>query len=94
MLSICGILCSECQFFGKSCSGCQAVSGKPFWVEFMKVDACRLYDCCVKQKRLENCGQCAELPCSIYREQKDPNISEKEHLESIKTRVSRLKKST
>ncbi|NLM97380.1 MAG: GNAT family N-acetyltransferase [Halanaerobiaceae bacterium] len=40
---------------------------------------------------LKSCGDCGELPCKMFVALKDPNISQKEHLEEFKNRVNRLK---
>jgi hypothetical protein len=34
---------------------------------------------------------CSELPCQMFREMKDPNITEEQHQKSIAVRVIRLK---
>lgn len=91
ILSACGILCNECNFFGKECQGCIQQLGKPFWTVEYKIPACPLYDCSVNERKYKNCGDCAELPCKTYREMKDPNSTEEEHQQSIIDRVKRLK---
>lgn len=92
MLTLCGIYCDECQYFEKSCSGCQASEGKPFWLQFAQIDRCRLHKCCVDEKKFESCGQCPELPCDIFFELKDPGMSEEAHRKSIDERVRCLKR--
>jgi len=52
---------------------------------------CPLYDCSVNKKGLKDCGGCSELPCQMFREMKDPDSSEEEHLKSITTRVAALR---
>lgn len=92
MLSACGLLCDECEYFGKNCTGCSEVKGQPFWVQEMNVDNCALYQCCVDQKGFAHCGHCSLLPCSMFFEQKDPSLSDEEHAQGIKERVARLDK--
>lgn len=65
-LSCCGMLCSECEYYPKECSGCHEMKGEVFWVEFTGDKCCEIYHCCVNQKGYSNCGQCGELPCSHY----------------------------
>ncbi|HOZ30727.1 MAG TPA: DUF3795 domain-containing protein [Bacteroidales bacterium] len=91
-ISACGLICDNCQFFNKECTGCHQTKGKPFWTAFQEnVSVCPLYDCSVNKKNLKDCGGCNELPCKLFYNLKDPNTTEEQHLESIKTRVSVLK---
>jgi len=86
-ISACGLICDNCQFFSKECEGCHAAKGKPFWTAFKNnVSVCSIYDCSVNRKGLKDCGLCDSLPCRIYFDLKDPNITEEQHLESIKAR--------
>jgi len=92
-LSACGLICSDCPFFNKECKGCYYVCGKPFWTAHATANGiCPLYDCSVHKKALPNCGACVELPCKLFNELKDPNISEEEHQKSILQRVVNLRK--
>ncbi len=85
-------MCDTCKFFSKECDGCHAVKGKPFWTAFSgNVSVCPIYDCSVNSNKLKDCGLCDKLPCKIYFDLKDPNTTEEQHLESIKTRVTILK---
>ncbi len=91
-LSVCGIDCSKCQYFNVSCNGCNAVEGSPFWAkEYFPNKICSLYECAVIKNRFKSCGDCNELPCKMYIELKDPNMSEEDHKKSITERVLRLK---
>ncbi|HOT45475.1 MAG TPA: DUF3795 domain-containing protein [Spirochaetota bacterium] len=92
IISACGLLCNECGFFGKRCDGCCAVKGETFWAKKATPDRiCPLYKCSVVERKYDNCGRCAELPCGKFTGLKDPNISEEQHARSIQERVSRLK---
>jgi hypothetical protein len=91
-ISVCGLVCSECQFYNVSCKGCKAVEGSTFWAkEMLPSKVCALYECAVTNKKYGSCGECSELPCKMFRELKDPNSSEEEHLKSIDERVLRLR---
>ena len=91
-LSACGLNCSDCQFLGKNCGGCNKVSGKTFWaVEHLPAKICPIFDCSINTKKLKNCGKCADLPCKIFTNLKDPAISDEEHQKSIQKRVAALK---
>ena len=89
-LSVCGLVCSECAYHPKECGGCREVEGRPFWVDPGST-GCELYQCSI-DKQYDSCGDCAELPCKQFRELKDPNISDAEHLEELGRRVERLRK--
>jgi hypothetical protein len=91
MLSVCGLVCDECEFFNKTCTGCINVKGSTFWAADMPTKVCPLYDCSVNSKDLKNCGGCQELPCKLFLDMKDPNSTEEQHQESIKKRVALLK---
>ncbi|MDI6783986.1 MAG: DUF3795 domain-containing protein [bacterium] len=92
MISACGLQCDQCNYFGKTCQGCYAVQGEPFWAKEMMPDKlCPLYKCAIIDKKYTDCGQCPELPCKLFNDLKDPSISEQEHIKSINERVSRLK---
>jgi hypothetical protein len=92
VLSCCGLVCDECEFFGKNCDGCKAVNGQTFWaMEMMPTKTCPLYDCAVNQRHLADCGKCGELPCQTFRNMKDPNSTEEQHRQGLIDRVARLK---
>ncbi|MCL2632750.1 MAG: DUF3795 domain-containing protein [Coriobacteriia bacterium] len=92
LLAPCGIDCETCDYF-KDCSGCHAIEGKPFYLQDFEVEVCPLYDCPVNQKGLKTCGECAELPCKIFFDWRDPSMSDEDHLKSIDDRVKVLKES-
>jgi len=50
-----------------------------------------MYNCAVNDKKLSNCGKCKEVPCQLYYNTKDPDISEEVHQESILQRLAVLK---
>jgi hypothetical protein len=92
LLSACGLICDECEFFNKTCTGCINVKGSTFWAkEMMPTKVCPLYDCSVNNKAYKNCGRCSELPCKMFRDMKDPNSTEEQHQQSLITRVAALK---
>lgn len=99
-VSVCGIDCDvariECnkhneEFAVEPCQGCNAVKGKLFWAQYMGLDTCPIYNCCVNEKQLEHCGKCDELPCSIYFNTKDPSIPDDVFQQSILERAKILK---
>ena len=91
IISVCGLLCNECNYFGYKCQGCYSVQGETFWSkEVMPDKICPLYKCSRKESMYNNCGQCEELPCEKFVELKDPDISDEQHKKSINERVARL----
>jgi len=96
-ISCCGIDCQKCMdeicahYPGQSCAGCNAAEGKIFWTQYLNLEVCPIYNCCRNEKQFSHCGECAELPCKIYFDTKDPAQSEEVHQENIKVRVVVLK---
>lgn len=91
IISACGLLCNECPYYEKECKGCFSQKGKPFWAVSTPTGICALFDCSVNKNKFKNCGGCSELPCKMFLELKDPNISESDHQKSIQVRVNILK---
>lgn len=92
ILSACGLICDECEYFNNTCTGCINVKGSTFWaVEMLPDKVCPLYDCSVNRNSFRNCGDCGELPCKMFREMKDPSLSDEKHQKSIVKRVSALR---
>lgn len=93
MISVCGVICTDCDFFKNSaCAGCEVIQGKVFWAKEVGVEACPIYDCCTGVKKLAHCGKCPDLPCEIYYDTQDPSLSEEEHISQVRQRVEILKK--
>jgi hypothetical protein len=93
IISTCGLVCNECEFYGNKCSGCYAVKGSTFWAnEMMPTKVCPLFDCSVNERGYHSCGNCAELPCSTFVQMKDPNITKEEHIRMLSVRQELLKK--
>jgi hypothetical protein len=92
LLSTCGLVCDECEYFNKTCEGCINVKGSTFWAkEMMPGKVCPLFDCAVNKKGFAGCGECGELPCKMFLDMKDPALSEEEHKKALEIRVKRLK---
>ncbi len=89
-LSCCGIECSECEAYKSICMGCNEILGKVFHAP--KGQACPIYECSINLKKLNNCGSCADMPCSIWRNTKDPAFSDEEFEKNITERMNRLMK--
>ncbi|MEI6766218.1 MAG: DUF3795 domain-containing protein [Bacteroidota bacterium] len=92
ILSACGLICDECEFYPEKCAGCHAVKGQTFWaLEMMPTKTCPLFGCAVNTRNHKDCGDCVELPCQMFREMKDPNSTDEEHQQSLIDRTARLK---
>ena len=78
VISCCGVICSECQYYPDECAGCPAIQGQVFWLEYVGAELCPIYECCVNQKRYAHCGQCEHMTCEKYDLYDDPNITEEE----------------
>ncbi|MDR0490882.1 MAG: DUF3795 domain-containing protein [Oscillospiraceae bacterium] len=92
LLSPCGVDCESCDYF-KSCGGCNATGGKPFYLKDFGMEICPIYDCSVNKKGYKSCVECSKLPCKIFYDWKDPRMSDEEHTNSINERTKALKDS-
>jgi hypothetical protein len=91
-ISSCGLICSDCEFYKKTCDGCYAVQGSTFWAqEMMPSKVCPLFQCAFNDRGYESCGDCEELPCALFLQMKDPSLSDEEHQRMVGVRVERLK---
>ncbi|MGI5959137.1 MAG: MmcQ/YjbR family DNA-binding protein [Massiliimalia sp.] len=88
-ISCCGTECSECSFFQKECAGCNQSQGKVFHAP--KGKACPIYACSVQKHRYATCQNCPELPCAVWRDTRDPQLTDEEFQASIDQRICRLK---
>jgi len=90
-LSPCGMDCTGCPL-KEQCGGtCHELKGAPFYVKDFGLEVCPIYECAVTKKGYTTCGECAEMPCQIFYDWKDPEMSEQEHLQSVRDRVETLK---
>jgi hypothetical protein len=90
MLCVCGACCDDCPRHGSECAGCEAIEGKVYWVQYIGADVCPVFKC-ARDKVLNNCGDCSDIPCELWFSLRDPQLSEEEHYKSIEERVSALK---
>lgn len=87
-LSCCGTECDKCSFLGDLCKGCNEVLGKVFHAP--KGKPCPIYQCSANKHKYATCAECESLPCEIWRNTKDPSLSQEEFDESINGRVKNL----
>ncbi len=86
-LTVCGMDCSACTFYGKLCFGCNESSGKVFHANGK---ACAVYACCTNKHRFATCASCDQLPCDIWQTTRDPSMTDEQFQESIRTRFANL----
>lgn len=88
-ISCCGTECTKCEYYKTLCGGCNECQGKVFHAP--KGKACPIYGCAVQKKRFVTCGDCEQLPCAIWKETKDPQLSDEEFAKTVTERVKNLK---
>ncbi|MGN0202891.1 MAG: MmcQ/YjbR family DNA-binding protein [Coprococcus sp.] len=88
-LSCCGTECEKCSCYGSLCQGCNTRQGKVFHAP--KGKACPIYACAVQKKKLVSCIGCEQLPCDIWRNTRDPQLSDGAFEKTITERIHNLK---
>lgn len=88
-LSACGTDCAACPLHGEVCRGCNASMGRVFHAPEGK--ACPIYACCCGKRRYATCGDCADVPCDLWRATRDPALSDAAFEASILDRLRNLK---
>lgn len=91
MISCCGTVCSECEYYPEECRRCQEIEGKVFWLEYTGESVCDIYECCHKKKKYSNCGQCEMLPCTFF-EREDPTKTPEENQVDFTRQMENLRK--
>lgn len=91
MLCVCGADCDNCHSFGKECAGCEALQGKVYWAAYLGKDVCPYYQC-VRDKGLNHCGDCENIPCELWYSLKDPSMTDEQHEASVRERVDMFKR--
>ena len=90
MLCACGACCEGCSYAAECGGTCEKLRGRVFWAHYIGAEVCPIYQC-VQDNGYQNCGDCAKLPCEIWFNVKDPNVSEEEGRKSVADRVAKLK---
>ena len=68
LLAPCGLYCGECLAFqDKRCKGC--ISRKGLCLKYSKI--CKIFDCCINEKKSRFCNECGEFPCENFKFFKD-----------------------
>lgn len=85
-ISPCGSDCSACDCYKTLCSGCNSCEGKVFH----SPNGCAIYHCAVHERNQEDCANCKELPCTIWKATRDPRYSDEEFERNISKRMQTL----
>jgi len=90
-IGVCGCICSDCRIYGLDCGGCHAIEGITCWLDEVGLAVCDFYECCVIEKGLIHCGECIEIPCQKFWQNKNPKWTDEEHRKIVEGRVVLLK---
>jgi len=90
LISCCGTVCSDCEYYPNDCAGCAEIKGNVFWLQYMDAKICPIFDCCVNNKQFKHCGMCERLPCDNYGIS-DPTKSEEDNAEILEKQLNQLK---
>lgn len=91
VIGACGCICTDCRMFEKECKGCHSIEGKACWLHEVGLDICDFYECSVIDRKLRHCGECKEIPCEKFWNNKNPKWTDAEHKEIVEERVILLK---
>ncbi|MCB6570734.1 DUF3795 domain-containing protein [Eubacterium limosum] len=92
IISCCGVVCTSCEYYPETCSGCPAIEGKAFWLEYTGGDICGIYECCILERKKPHCGKCGELPCHRYFDTPDPTKTPEENKTDFRRQMEQLKR--
>ena len=87
-MSCCGTECAKCRYYGNICKGCNECRGKVFHAPAGK--SCPIYECSVQKKKFVTCADCGQIPCAIWRETRDPQLSNEAFEKTITERMANL----
>jgi len=90
IISCCGVVCSECEYFPNNCKGCPEIKGNVYWLKHTGENICSIYQCCVNEKQFPHCGMCSNVPCYLY-ERGDPTKTAEENRKILEKQISQLK---
>ena len=90
IISCCGVIYSECEYYPIDCKSCPIIKGQVFWFEYTGEKICGIYDCCVNTKKIKHCGKCEKVPCNKYNGS-DPTKTLKENNEDLINQLAQLR---
>lgn len=86
-VSACGADCRACPLRGERCPGCTEAKGRVIHAPAGR--ACPIYACCDGRRRA-TCAGCGDAPCAIWRDTRDPSMTDGQFEESVRERMERL----
>ena len=93
VLGTCGCDCGGCAAYPGECAGCREIRGCVSWACELNAELCPLYDCCAVKHGFSSCGECPELPCSMFAGLRDPSVSEEAFRRELEERIALLRAS-
>jgi hypothetical protein len=90
IISCCGVVCSDCEYYPNACKGCPESKGNVFWLQYTDEEICPIYQCCIDQKQYSHCGKCPNVPCRLY-ERGDPTKTDEENKRTLEKQLTQLK---
>lgn len=88
-LTACGLECAACPLYQGDCPGCNECGGRVFHAPPGK--PCPIFACAVNRKHRTSCGGCADAPCVLWEQVRDPALSENEFRASVAARLENWK---
>ncbi len=88
--TVCGVRCDECPHFETDCQGCSESKGCIFWTEYVDIESCPVWTCCVEERKLPHCGFCDEMPCERYTRFRDPGMTDEDVSTSLQKQKAEL----
>lgn len=88
--TVCGLWCDDCKHFENDCQGCNGAEGSAFWTQYVEIDSCPVYTCCVQERGLSHCGYCKDLPCERHTRFSDPEVNSEERKRELEKQVEEL----
>jgi len=90
IISCCGVVCSDCEYYPNDCKGCPEIKGNVFWLQYTSEEICSIYQCCINEKQYSHCGKCSDVPCQFY-ERGDPTKTDEENKKILDSNLAQLK---
>ena len=89
-VTTCGVYCeTECRAYSRECDGCNKLKGKVSWAKFYGKDICPIYKC-AKEKSFVTCAECSQIPCKIWFDTRNPDLTDDEFDQEIQGRLKNL----
>ena len=88
--TVCGLWCDDCDHNEKDCTGCSEGDGCAFWTEYVDIESCPVYTCCVEERKLPHCGYCDEMPCEKHTRFSDPGVSPEDREKELQNQKTEL----